>query len=335
MRRVSYKSVLSQSGALFNGDTEPAGTDAALFNIFINRWAREYWNRFFWPEWLVTEKRYFRAFYDAAATYSAGAEVYYPTTCKYYLCLASTTGLAPAATDGTTNYTKWVDAPPDLTADYWVTGHAYALGDKIYNRVDDTYYSCISAHTSSTAPPNGNWGALQVFVRSISLTQAGKTVIDTVKKIYNRDPRVDVSAWPHNFDLREEGVIIPTCVSPSVWVQFRRAAPSWAGDIFSAGVVYTADTQVYWTDGDFYKCQATTTAGQSPATTAAKWQRLDFPVVLSHAVAQAAYAEKLEDDGQQDKSVGALQKAEGLLRRQFDIVERQQGQAGQLNVMGR
>jgi hypothetical protein len=59
-------------------------------------------------------------------------------------------------------------------------------------------------------------------------------------------------------------------------------------------------SQAYF-EGDWWQATATTSAGQSPATTPSKWVRLAIPAEFERYLVQAAYARLLPGEGLNDK----------------------------------
>ena len=57
--------------------------------------------------------------------------------------------------------------------------------------------------------------------------------------------------------------------------------PRLSGSAYSATTAYTVGQQIYYSSttlpGNFYDCAVTTTAGQSPDTTAASWTLVELP----------------------------------------------------------
>jgi hypothetical protein len=84
MRSVTFQSVLDGAAARIGLDptqTIQPSTASALTE-YINTRCRFAWEAYKWPELSAIEKRRFRAAFDVAATYAAGAEVFY--TDQYY-----------------------------------------------------------------------------------------------------------------------------------------------------------------------------------------------------------------------------------------------------------
>ena len=92
MRTVTFLSVLEAIAFKVHGTADLLPTqDAAAFTASLNEHVRECWERVFWPEWTLTEQRYYRAAWTAAS-YSSGAEVYHAATNAYYQANTSATG---------------------------------------------------------------------------------------------------------------------------------------------------------------------------------------------------------------------------------------------------
>lgn len=343
MRTVTYKAVEEKASVLFSGKVRPNTDDAASLNRLINSRYREFFERLFWPEWTVVEQRTFRPAYSAASTYTATQEVYYPATMQYYIALRSVPISTPPATgsngDYTTDTTYWADAEPEYSADDWSSTSAYVEGDQVYQPTNATYYQCHTASTNQEPPNATYWGALVPFERDIDFT-AGTTSnqgttatsIGEVKAIWPRHPWIHENQLPIAFTLTSDGVLVRGTANV-VWVEFRLRPHDFTGATWASGS-FAAGDQVYYTvTGEYYVCIATATTELPTDTT--KWTKLDFPYVLKDAVAQAAYADLLKVTGKTSKWGEELKEAHRLLAREFDKIERQQGQTGPLNVMTR
>jgi hypothetical protein len=70
--------------------------------------------------------------------------------------------------------------------------------------------------------------------------------------------------------------------------------------------------QIY-SAGDFYQCQAATSAGESPVTAAVKWTRLDIPKRWRWVLTRLTYAHLLDLDGQGDKAAAERALAQGRM----------------------
>lgn len=111
------------------------------------------------------------------------------------------------------------------------------------------------------------------------------------------------------------------------FIFYRRQCPSYTGSEFDATDTYTVDEQVYFVNsigvGNFYKCLATTTAGQDPDDTPSKWELIEIPEILFWYALYQSFADWLISDGQQDKAVGMYAIATEKLQDEFDRQERQ------------
>lgn len=249
MQRVAYQTVIDQAAALAGFTTSTLTTSPkGILRTFINRRLKSAWDKYWWPELMRAELRYYRAAYDAGTAYTAGNQVYYSTTGLYYQATDSTTGNAPT----------------------------------------DTNY----------------WSQLTDLDPYIALEQTGQTAIGTVRSVYKDDPEAVHRPRRVLFRMAPAGIqVLGEDVPSSVYVWFRTRCPVLLGTDFSASTAYTAGQTVYYTsstydyDGDWWVCQSTTSAGETPESTPAKWTRQEFPAWLRDCVAQAAYADWLRQDG--------------------------------------
>jgi hypothetical protein len=342
MRTVTYKSVLEKAAALFSGKTAIGADEATALNVFINARAREYWERYFWPEWTLIEKRRFRPTYASASSYVAEDERFFIATKLYYVALrAVPSGQAPATLSGSTytlNKAYWAESLNQYSGNDWSAITTYAAGVSAHQPTDDEFYQAHTAHTNQQPPNASYWGRLVPFVRDIDYESgnqgASATKIGEVKAAYDRDPQAHEDAEVSAFDLRQTGLVVRGD-DAEVWLEFRKRPPSWTGSNYAATTTYAADGQAYDpTSGEFYRSLAAGNTGNA-VTDTTKWEKIDFPYVLGDATAQAAYADMLKVKGQTNKYIAELSEAERLLRRQFDKLDRQQGQTRPLNVMVR
>lgn len=343
MRRVSFKSVLSSASILWDGKVSPDARTAAQLGEFINRRAVEFWEAFPWPAWCPTERRFFAPIYDAtviAADGIASPDVrYYPPSKAYYQCLCPSpvAAGAPADTDGNVSTSQWAQVPMpcgDLTD--WNADDTYSEGDQRQHPVTLRKYQArqdMSAGIEPGTEGGDYWGEIFAFFRVIPFEQADQTPIGECLKIWTADPRL-CRGCEVDKEIIQEGVLVRGGHNV-VWTRFRERAPSWTGaeGNHSLTVTYALAAQV-WSAVDYYQSLTAGNLGNA-LTDTTKWLRLDFPYVLHDAVAQAAYADLLMLDGQHEKFDGAMKEAKRLLHRQFDKLERQQGQHRPLPVQVR
>lgn len=413
MRTVTYKSVQEKANLLFAGKVGANTDDTAALNRYINSRYREFWERFFWPEWTVVERRLFRPQYNGASTYAISAEVFYWPTEGYYQSLraqpltldtltrSGTTatatilaghnlstgdrpiitisGVTPTDFNGTwsatitsaTTFTYTLPADPgadgsgtmlaginpadasdQVVEEYWAVSQGrysasdwaatatYAVGQQVFQRLDGNFYQCIAAHSNQQPPNTTYWGVLTAFERDIDLDSgatsnqgASATRIGEVKTVWDEHPWRVEDARTQAFQQTYDGLLVRGA-EPVVWLEFRLRPVDFTGANWATGTSYIVGDQVYYTTGgDYYVCiQATTSA---LPTDASFWTKLDFPYVLKDAVAQAAFADLLKSSGKTSKWADELRESFRILQREFDKLERQQGQTTNLNVQTR
>ena len=121
-----------------------------------------------------------------------------------------------------------------------------------------------------------------------------------------------------------------------VWINYRQPAPEFTGAAWRAGTVYPVGSLVYFLDdGECYKANAATSAGESPSNTAAKWDRQPLLQILAPFVELAAYADALAEDGQTDKAGIIESRALDRLAAAQDRINVQQRQSAHFSVRRR
>jgi hypothetical protein len=334
MKNVHYSTVLASLAGLLGDTLEELGAEEfAKLQVFLRTRLHDVWHREAWPELILTEKRFFRADWSAEVTYNQGDEVYYPATQKYYLCLAdSQTAVAPADGNGVkSNF--WAESATSYSGAAWVTNTAYAAGARVLYAVTGEYYECHTAHTSSgTLTPdaigaNARWGLLVPFVCYVAFDQTGQTEIGLPLAVYARDPRVNRNEKELEWQLIDLGLAVWS--GTFVWVRFLEVPSSLHGEVWDAAATYAEDEQVYFQVGqigNIYKCLAATAAGESPATTAVKWQVVPIPERFDTYLIKAAYADWLRMDGQAEKANVQENAGEMAIQIQIDKIMGVQGQ---------
>lgn len=197
-------------------------------------------------------------------------------------------------------------------ADY-AAGTTYAEDDEVY--YEGTYYRALGATTGNLPTNVTYWTPVTSLDAYILLEQAGQRAIGEVRQLSIDNPLVVRAPRVCPFRLSGTRIwVMGEAVPASVYVWFREPVPTWIGDDFSATATYAAGQVVFYTgtgadyEGDYWECQATTSAGEDPEDTPAKWARVAFPAWLRESVAQAAYADFLRQDG--NPEVARLEDAE-------------------------
>ena len=342
MLRIAYADVLRKVEALYLGSRNEVGVEhAPALQTHLNTAAGQLWEQFFWPEWTLSEQRHFRQSWSAATTYGAptatsAVERYHVRSGKYFQSLrAANTGNAPMDDEGVENSEWWAESQSNYSGDDYDAGD-FAVGDKVRNPDDNRFYQCHTAHTGTATFDSTKFGILTAFKRSIDYAQSWETnAIGAARRIYDKDPEVYFGAAQRiHFNLGSS--IFVAGDQAVVWVQFRRRAPQWTGELYSATTTYALAAQAQDNaetgDQDFYKSLAAGNLGNA-LTDATKWERIDFPWVLRDAAARAAYSEALRGDGQTEKALIEMVEAVKLADKEFEKIDRQQSQGRALPVV--
>jgi len=339
MRTVTYQSVLWGAARLLGLDPtrDLNGQTAARLTEYINRAVSKGWRFGQWPEWTLTEQRYFRPEYDAteavpAPTAAAPQERYYIAADRYYQALQASTGQLPATLqpDGTylENSAYWAECHPSYQAADWAAGVQFGVGEgsglpwQCRNPQDGLYYQCIAAHTAGATFDASKFGVLTPFQRFIDYNQTGETPIWEAPSVCasRRDPRVfPGNPWTISTGRNDRGITFPGCTVNVVWLRFWGAPPVFTSTSFSSTTAYAAGVTIYDpTTGDCWTSTAATTAGQSPSSTPAKWSKVEFPFVLSAYAKRMAQADVLRDQKQTSRAQDEQLAAEDELQDELD-----------------
>lgn len=301
MRSIKHSAILTQVYSLLNLiAADVTAADKTKIFAFVDRRSRDAYTFYFWPETMRIEERFYRLPYASGTAYTASTtssptEVYHPASRTYYQALKAGTGNAPATlTGGTyaTNTAYWAPVAESYSGNDWADATAYVAGDTVRNPSDGLFYRCHTAHTSSGSLDATKFGLLVEWLPYISLDQTGKTPIGQVRGVFLDHPGRVRNPRKLNFLLGPSGVHLPETATTSVIVWFQLKPPVLTGPDYSASAVYAVDDVVYY-NGDFWKCLATTTAGQDPEDTPAKWEKQEIPEFLRDAIAHAVYSDML------------------------------------------
>ena len=149
-----------------------------------------------------------------------------------------------------------------------------------------------------------------------------------VLAVTKNHPITDLNPTPIPYEMGPAGLYLKDSdyADAEVYVTYRREAPQFTATTYSSATAYAVDEVMYFTDGDCYKCVSATTAGQTPVTHAAKWEKQDLLALLAEPVKQAALAEALREDGQHSTSLITDGVLAGLLDHEIDRLTLDQGQ---------
>ncbi len=202
---------------------------------------------------------------------------------------------------------EWTTLEERFFAAEWDDAQSYAEGDVV----------CLVTSTTDDIP--------------------GLTAIGTVRAVYPADPRFTRNTPELNWKPIPDGILVQDSrAGGSVWVEFRQRAPVYTSDAFDpAETDYTTGDLVY-SGGETYECVVLNpNVGTAPEDNLSDWVLIPFPSILASAVQAFAYAEALEDDGQQDKALIQRDLAEDRLAIEWSKAEGQQGQVRNFKVLTR
>lgn len=329
MRKLTFQNVLYGVAHLAGLDRDNLSTSefARIRDLTDARLALA-WESGEWPDTLLVEERTFRALWDSTTTYAKDAEVYYAPEDKYYQSMAaSNTGNTP------TTKTWWAESSETPSGNAWVSGTAYVAGDTIKFDTDGKYYWCYLAHTSSssiTPASSTYWTQLVPFDRYIAYEQTGETKIGGFLSTQKKNPLNFTANKEYSFELSSLGAHLTASVT-KVWVKGRKYRPVLSGDNFSSTSTYAVGDQVYHS-GQLYDASAATSAGESPTSTASKWDLVEIPYIFQNYLIRGVYADHLRAMGNNELASAADMDAEAVITLEADKLLRQQGQVKRLQV---
>jgi len=220
-------------------------------------------------------------------------------------------------------------------ADDYAAGTAYVAGDQVYYPTNGLYYQCHTASTGNVPTNTSFWGVLTEFDQYVLFEQTGETVIGYCDEIWDRHPlRNKLVARRLNYRLEHDRVVVLEDFA-EVWVEFRLRCPRFTGERHSTTATYADGDQVYFEasgSGDFWEANQAVSAGETPVTHAAKWDKVQLPRIFHRYLVTAIY----------DALRGQYNKPERADRLEFPTAEvhlqnqilklAQQGQRQQIDV---
>lgn len=334
MKTVSAQRLFEGINEVFTGNSQLPDTrdwpsvrghlDLALAEV----WHYESWEQTWWPFLMTTERRYFRDNWLAGSTYDKTDEVFDAATQQYFQCLrdsVSGAGQSPTDSAGAERSDYWALSRAVYSGNNWASGTSYAVGAIVFYAVDNNYYQCHTAHTSSgTLVPdatggNERWGVLTPFLRYVDKLATGQTEIGDTYNATDVDPRANPGWTQLDWEELADRVYVRDAVA-SAWLTFRKARPVLSGAIFDATDTYAAGDQVYYASataaGNFYDCLSATSAGETPESAAAKWQVVELPAAFEGFLIWSALAGLYAADENDPARLHANASAEGHLIQQ-------------------
>ena len=207
------------------------------------------------------------------------------------------------------------------------------------------------------------WGNLIVQQNNVSpqqftipWDQTGEAEIDVMFQAWVNSPAMITYPRQQGFVVTKDGfqmissaggfmgtngyVSYNTNPANPVYIYYRRVPYNYSGDEFSATATYVAGQYIYYTrttgaltgTSDYYKCLATTTAGQDPEDTPSKWDIQLVPEMISQPLIWQTYGDWLIQDGQADKALQAYSIVEVKKNEEWDRIQRQMPDSFQMTV---
>lgn len=194
----------------------------------------------------------------------------------------------------------------------------------------------------------------QFTVTAVSGTVTAAIPADAgeVLNCYDQDPLLTTRAMPLSYRIYNDGSTVKLVFGsdPStVWGEYRVKKPELVGDVWDSSVAYSVGAQAYFDSGsntgsaipvsgkphygNFYECLTATTAGQSPSTHPAYWQKKEIPYVFGSYMARGMYSDWLRSEMQIELAQVAEAEAASFLDMEVDKVLRQQKQSNRINMI--
>ncbi|MEO0797422.1 MAG: hypothetical protein AAFX93_19900 [Verrucomicrobiota bacterium] len=204
----------------------------------------------------------------------------------------------------------------------WAAG-TYQSGDEVYHAGTDQYWQALATTTEEPSTLSSDWTELNIsetaWFRYIGWDQVDETPLDDVEGLYLTNPQLSDQTQSYVAEETPEGIRVPDVFGNFAWVRFRLRVPTLLASDYSSSAVYTADNQVLFTDGQIYTCLSSTSAGESPDTTPAKWQVVTIPYIFRTAMVEFAYSRILEADN--ETTTAAIHDARGERRLDEEIAK--------------
>lgn len=336
MKTINASVLLSKIWGLYRGkpatDIDVEGFILLRENLDLS--LKEIWESERWRDTTFTEHRQYRATYDSGAANATGTEVYFPPTGKYYLAIRAASNNAPATlTDGSyaTNTAFWADLQTSYSTETYVSTKAYAAGDQVLFADDGLQYQCHTASTGNDPTDTGFWGPLVRFNRYIAWEQSWETTAFERGYGVSDDNPLFGSKWKSlPWEESDLGVQVLTAHA-RVWLKFRKRRPVLQGDTHSLTAAYSSGDQAYFVAasgvGNWYEANQAVSAGETPATDAAKWDAIEIPEVFTAYLTWSTVAKLKQTDQQEATANLYYQRALGALEMMTDDQHRLTGQS--------
>jgi len=175
-----------------------------------------------------------------------------------------------------------------------------------------------------------------------------------VLAVYNLNPQVSTRAREIGYEVYEDGtqikIILRSNLVESGWYTYRKKCPVLTGELYDDTKVYYQGAQVYFDSGsntgtylpisgqphygNFYTAlTVSVSAGNSPHTHPANWQKIEIPYIFGNYLSWGAAANWLVSEGQLQEAAGLDSKANQMLSIEADKISRQQNQTQKIKFI--
>lgn len=203
----------------------------------------------------------------------------------------------------------------------------YPLGAIVWDPCTQMYYQALAQTVGGPLSNAAVWASNPIVTpRFIPWWDPGRTPISAAFGAWSKNPFEDPHKKRVDYLLSQRGLeFTATSTIGSVWLLFRIAYPGIGKDEWSATTTYAiGDATVDGTDS--YISMVDSNIAAQPSISPDQWRMFRIPYSMKRYVVQAAFADCLVTDGQNEKAPGELQKAFSYLQEAFDQQTIQQGQ---------
>jgi hypothetical protein len=206
-------------------------------------------------------------------------------------------------------------------------GTCYSLGDIVWDPSTQQYYQALVQTIGAPLNNASIWSINpNVSPRYIEWWTSGKTPIGVCFGAWTKNPYEDPNAVRIDYKISGRGLEFTAFSNVAfVWLLFRIPYPGIGRDLWSKTMTYAQGDAVI--DGmDTYISAIDGNVAMQPSLSPTAWSLFRVPYPMTRFVTQAAFADSLVTEGQNEKAPAELQKAYGYLFAAFDQQRLQQGQ---------
>jgi len=274
-RPVPASVILDDAYRLIGWDTEQLDArEKGDARMALSQALQELWERWWWQELMVCERRTFAETLGYAeitsvtGDFEAGYTCYWEQTDSYYFVAWDNPGLNPTDTAGELQ-SLWVDLDFNRAEyDRWEPTVTYERGVNDRVRWGGYDWALRSTATSTGDVPDYDaaiWWRLPSTYPALPYTQFDGTVVGPfgpIRAVSKHDPRGTANPELYELDVTADGTRVVGLTEGKPWVWSRRVTPVLTGDDFDAAESYEAtDPQdlVYDADPDAVATTITST----------------------------------------------------------------------------